>query len=795
VYDLLAATESSRCRLGIAVPSRLAPASVSLAEDGRRLALIPPDRSRARVYEVRSGRVVRDLETPSDPLVEALALSRDGRLLAVNHGRTISVHEVGNGEQLALLQGHHAVGVTFSFQPAGDLLASQSWDGTTRLWDPLRGRLLLTQGGALLDWAASGSLVAILRDQQLTLHRLAAGDVRRTIDCRMLDNRTIRAPSFPWGVAYSPDGQLMAIPVTLGVVVARAGDGSELAFLPTGPCDQALFLPQGTLLTYQGGGLSRWPVRRLEGGRLRLGPPESLAVPDRGPGFVFTGLAASASGRLIGVTLPAQGGAVLLDPDRPWRRTWLTPHEGAASLAISPDGRWAATAGRIASPGGGLLKVWDAATGRTVFRLPVGIAKVAFSPDGQWLGVGAVRWPGLPGENRYRFFRTGSWAPGPEFDHGVENGIAPLAYHPCGRIAAIRDSFRSWTQGRSRLRLVDLETGGVLAALEAPEDANTYEVKFSPDGRFLAAAQTDYRVDVWDLSRLRRRLEELDLATGLPDVFAGTESSGAAPTVERIEVEGINPAGLRLLAVRQTLRRAWSAFRVSLDPDLADPRELFVRGDRWAGLGQWRLAAADYARAFAGETPDDPLLRFQYATLRAAAGDAAGYRSVCDHMLAALGKTDGRQWLVLGAHAWVIAPEGPAAIAQALRLAERRAAAVPIPWSDHVLGLARYRAGLFAEADDGLRASLGRYPDWDHEVLDWLVIAMAQERLGHADESRRWLGRAETWVSAQLRGRPGGLDRAVPENWHWRDGILLHLLLREARALFGQASPVDRPRP
>jgi serine/threonine protein kinase/WD40 repeat protein len=795
VYDLPAATDSSRCRLGVAVPSRLAPASMSLAEDGRHLALIPPDRSRACVYEVGSGRVVCDLKTPSDPLVEAVALSRDGRLLAVNHDRTISVHEVGNGEQLALLQGHHAAGITFSFQPAGDLLASQSWDATTRLWDPLRGRLLMTQGGTLLDWAASGSLIAILRDQQLTLHRLAAGDVRRTIDCRMLGNRTIRAPSFPWGVAYSPDGQLIAIPVAAGVVVARAGDGSELAFLPIGPCDQALFLPQDMLLTYQGRGLCRWPVRRLEGGRLRLGPPEPLAVPDQGPDFAFTGLAASANGRLVGVTLPAQGGAVLLDPDRPWRRTWLTPHQGASSLAISPDGRWAATTGRSASPDGRLLKVWDAATGRLLLRLPVGIAKVAFSPDGQWLGVGAVRWPGVAGESRYRFFRTGSWTPRPEFDHGIENGIAPLAYHPCGRIAAIRDSYRSWTQGRSRLRLVDLETGGVLASLESPEDANTYEVKFSPDGRFLAAVQTDYRVDVWDLSRLRRRLEELDLATGLPDVFGGTESSGAAPTVERIDVEGIDPAGLRLLAVRQTLRRAWFAFRVLLDSDLADSRELFLRGDCWAGMGQWRLAAADYAHAFAGETPDDPLRRFQHVVLRAAAGDVAGYRSACDDMLAALGKTNGRIWLELGAHAWTIAPDGPAAIAQALQLAKRRAAAIPIRWSDHVLGLARYRAGLFAEADAGLQASLDRDPGWDYRVLDWLVIAMAQKQLGRPDESRRWLGRAETWVSARLRGRPGGLDRAVPENWHWRDGVLLHLLLREARALFSEVLPVGRSRP
>jgi serine/threonine protein kinase/WD40 repeat protein len=793
VYDLPAATLSSRCLLGVAVPSSLAPESMSLAENGRHLALIPPDQSHVCVYEVSSGRVICDLKTPSEPLVEAVALSRDARLLAVNHDRAISVHEVGNGEQLALLQGHHSMAVTFAFQPAGDLLTSQSWDGTTRLWDPLRGRLLVTLWGALVDWAGSGSQLAIVRDQDLTLHQLASGDVRRTTDCRMVSDRAQRAGNFPLSVAYSPDGQLIASSVPPGVVVIRASDGLELAFLPIGPCDQALFLSDETLLTYNERGLCRWPVRPLAGGRLRLGPPEPLGLPDQGTGFEYSGLAASASGRLVGVTLRGQGGAVLLDADRPWRRTWLTPHEGASSLAISPDGRWAATTGRATSPDGRLLKVWDAATGKLLVQIPVGVAKVAFSLDGRWLGVGATRWFGIEGEARYRFFRTGSWAPGPEFDHGIENGIAPLAFHPSGRIAAIRDSYLSWIQYRSRLRIVDLETGGVLAALEAPEDANTYEVKFSPDGRFLAAAQTDHRVDVWDLSRVRSHLEELGVAPGIPDLFAGTASADAGPPVQRIEVEGIDRASLRLLAARQTLRRAWFDFRVLLDSDLTSAEALFGRGIRWARMGQWRLAAADYTRAFIFEPPDSPARRFEHAVLCAAAGDVAGYRSARDYMLALFGKTNAPAWLEYGAHAWVIAPEGPEAKAQALQLAEQRASAMSNRWSDHVLGLARYRAGHFKDADAGLQASLVRDPRWDGHVMNWLVIAMTQKQLGHSDESLRWLDRAETWVSSRVRGRPGGLERAVPENWHWRDGILLHLLLNEARAVIGQRSPDARP--
>jgi hypothetical protein len=524
---------------------------------------------------------------------------------------------------------------------------------------------------------------------------------------------------------------------------------------------------------------------------LRLGPPEPLAVPDQGPGFAFTGLAASASGKLIGVTLPRRGGAVLLDPDRPWRRTWLAPHDGASSLAISPDGRWAATTSRAGSSDGRQLKVWDTVSGKLLLQSTVGNAKVAFSPDSRWLGVGGARWFGVGDSARYRFFRTGSWTLGPQFDHGVENGIAPLAFHPCGQIAAIRDSHRSWLQYRSRLRLVDLETGKVLASLEAPEDANTYELRFSPDGRFLAAGQTDYRVDVWDLARVFSHLKELGLASGIPDRLAGTPESEAPPPVRGIEVQGINAPALKMLAMRQTLRRAWFAFRVLLDTDFANPLELFQRADQWAMLGQWRLAGADYARAFAAETPDSPLLRFQHVILYAATGDVAGYRLACDHILAELNRTGGPAWLELGAHAWTIAPGGPASIAQALQLAERRAAAIPMRWSDHVLGLARYRAGRFSVAAAGLEASIARAPGWDYEVLDWLVIAMAQKQLGRPDESRRWLQRAETWVSSRLHGRPGAPDWAVPEHWHWRDGVLLHLLLREARSLLGRTLPGD----
>jgi hypothetical protein len=138
------------------------------------------------------------------------------------------------------------------------------------------------------------------------------------------------------------------------------------------------------------------------------------------------------------------------------------------------------------------------------------------------------------------------------------------------------------------------------------------------------------------------------------------------------------------------------------------------------------------------------------------------------------------------AHAYALAPIGPADQGYVLRLATRRASILHSPWSEHVMGLALYRAGRFAEADTCLRLSLEHDPGWDYQVLNWLVLAMADHRLGRLKEARSWSKRAEHWVEVRLRGRPGGTDWGIPENWMWRYGFLVHLLRREASALMAQ---------
>jgi serine/threonine protein kinase/WD40 repeat protein len=587
IYDLPALAEAARFPIDLPVPRRCSAGWMALSRDGRYVAFERPDKQHALVYEVASGEIALDLKTPMARVYGALALSRNGGLLAVSHDRAVSVYDVVDGERLSALQGHQSEGIAAQFQPDSDLLATQSWDGTTRLWDPIRGRLLVTLRGRFQGSTEKGSHLVVGRGSDVFSYQIAAADERRTIDCRMLSEQAGTGLYGPARIAYSPGGALIAMALRPeGVRIVRASDGFGLAQLPIGYCDEVLFLADGTLLTSNDRGLIRWPVRP-QGRGLQMGPPEPLSPVYRRPGYIPTGLASCAKGSPVGVVSPGHFGSLLLDPIEPWRRTWITGDHEVNDLAMSPDGRWAATAGFETPPSRGLVKVWNVATGELAGVLPVGNARLAFSPDSQWLAVGS--W------DRCQFFKVGSWTPGAQFDHGVTDGPVLMAFHPGSQIVALVDPTRTVS------RLADVKTGRLLASLEATTDASIHHQVFSPDGRYLATSHTYQRIDIWDLSLIRRRLEKLDLAAGLPDTFSSTATSGDIPVIERIEVQGGDARGLRLLAMRQTLREAGFALRGLFDAHLADPEELRLRATRWTRFGQWPMAAADFRASLVRE--------------------------------------------------------------------------------------------------------------------------------------------------------------------------------------------------
>lgn len=66
-------------------------------------------------------------------------------------------------------------------------------------------------------------------------------------------------------------------------------------------------------------------------------------------------------------------------------------------------------------------------------------------------------------------------------------------------------------QSGDHIRLVDTATGEELVTLEPPKPLGLAFVRFSPDGRFLAACGARQQVAVWEVPELRRELTKLRL--------------------------------------------------------------------------------------------------------------------------------------------------------------------------------------------------------------------------------------------------------------------------------------------
>src|SRR5205807_2457621 len=112
-----------------------------------------------------------------------------------------------------------------------------------------------------------------------------------------------------------------------------------------------------------------------------------------------------------------------------------------------------------------------------------------------------------------------------------------------------------------------------------------------------------------------------------------------------------------------------------------------------------------------------------------------------------------------------------------VRLAEQAVTADPeFNWYTHTAGAAHYRAGQFAEAVRSIRRSLDTKPPWSAEVCNWLVLAMAEHRLGHAEAARQWLDKACRWLDQAAPRLTTWLLPQNSEQSHPHDWLAWHVL-------------------
>ena len=98
-----------------------------------------------------------------------------------------------------------------------------------------------------------------------------------------------------------------------------------------------------------------------------------------------------------------------------------------------------------------------------------------------------------------------------------------------------------------------------------------------------------------------------------------------------------------------------------------------------------------------------------------------------------------------------------------------------------------YRAGRFQEAVHLFEQSLGASSKLGHAVVNWLWLALANQRLGRAEAARRWLDKAQAWLDQYGDGMPARAEEEF--GLHLHNWLEAHVLRREAEALIQSKDP------
>ena len=490
--------------------------SAAFDRSGKRV-VAGADNGTTRIWDARSGRVLRTLRGHKGPVTSA-AFSPDGRfVVTAGYDGSARIWDAATGPARAVLRGHTEPVYAAAFSPRGDLIVTASYDGTARIWDTASGRpirVLDAKDGPVFGAAFSpdGKLVATANGYEggVYLWRVGTGRVQLRLEASNGGVGNVE------DVAFSSDGALIATAASDGSarlwdarngrlrqtltghegsvfsaafspdrsrVVTAGSDGTarlwdaedghlERTLVAGGSVFGAAFSPDGTLVvTADDDGTARiWSTR---------GDRVSAVHTLDARGGDSTRAAFSPDGREI--VTAGKGGTAIWDAERGLRLRTLGAQEGTRAATFSPDGRRVVTAGDD-----GKARIWSLRGGGPIHVLSGDrgpLNTVAFSPDGTLVATG-----GSDGAARIWDARSGRLL---HVLSGLYGPIYAVAFSPDGKLV-LTASGDAWA------RTWSAETGRNLLSLRT--DAMLRSAAFSPDGRLVSAGSDVDAAYLWSAS-------------------------------------------------------------------------------------------------------------------------------------------------------------------------------------------------------------------------------------------------------------------------------------------------------
>src|SRR5579875_1319554 len=539
---------------------------------------------------------------------------------------------------------------------------------------------------------------------------------------------------------------------------------------------RALFLPDGKrLLTVDvEGGLRLWDADTAEA----VGPTWGHRKP-------IHHLAFSPDGQVL-VTASDDGTASVWEAST-GREIATTPAQGAPILqaTFSPDGKCIVTIG-----GDHRVRIWDAGNGKPLsppLRHRAAVMRAVFSNDNKQIvtmsSEGLRLWDTASGEPISPLLRAGN----------VSDSCLAVAYasglladdRPVAELVRMAEVLSAEHMANSG-ETIPLD---LVAWSKAWQDLRTkYSNDFTPSLQRLAAwhhrgAEECEQQHLW--TGALRHLDYLISAGASADLYA---RRGRA-NLELRRWEAAQSDYTQALAGDGERWNLWAG-RAAAEAALGHWHEAAAdyskaierkgnRAELWAARGRieaergdWRKAAADLGQAVHLGEPSATVW-CQHILALLASGEEANYRRWCGRLVQRFG--DSKDEAVFQNIVWTITlAEGVVRDWKPLlERAERAVKANPQATSQRrPLAILLYRAGQFDAALKRLH-EITEMPHSEPVARDWLVRAMAAQRLGHTEEAKEGLVKAE-----QSRR-----DKAKDKKETWEERLIYEILYRETETL------------